>query len=69
MTYSEASTTDPRAELFDPDMDCSDDPDVGGDIEQRCAIIETCTLRCHIRWLEGEDQPNDWLFDGAREAS
>lgn len=65
MTYSEASTADPRIEPFDPDHDCSDDPDVGGDIGQRCAILETCELRCYIRFTEGEEQPNDWMFDGA----
>jgi hypothetical protein len=67
VTFSEISQTDSRAELFDPDHDCSDDPDAGGDIEQRCAITETCTLRCYIRWTEGEEQPNDRLFNGTGE--
>lgn len=62
---SKESQGDPRAELFDPDEDCSTDKSVGGDPEGRCALIpeEQCTLRCHIRYQEGESQLNDAIVE------
>jgi hypothetical protein len=67
MTFSVESQEDPRAELFDPDADCSTDEAVGGDPGGRCALVaaEQCTLRCYIRHQENEPQENDWLVDGA----
>jgi hypothetical protein len=56
---------DPRAELFNPDDDCSDDESAGGDPRSGCAITPTCTLRCYIRHQAGEAQLNDALVDNA----
>ena len=60
---TQESQDNPRAELFDPDDDCSTDESAGGDPRGQCAITPTCTLRCHIRWQEGEQQLNDALVD------
>ena len=65
MAVSKESQNDPRAELFDPDEDCSTDESVGGAPGGRCALIpeEQCTLRCYVRHAEGEAQLNDALVD------
>ncbi|WP_212824340.1 hypothetical protein [Polymorphospora rubra] len=63
MAISDQSQSDPRAELFDPDEDCSTHEPIGGDPEGRCGLVQRCTLRCHIRYLDGEDQDNDWLVN------
>lgn len=64
MAFSPKSQEDPRAELFDPDEDCSTDEQAGGGPEGRCALIPECQLRCVIRREGGESQYNDWLVDG-----
>lgn len=60
-------TVNDEAEEFDPATMCHPDPAVSGG-EGDCPNIEPCRLRCHIRWLDDQWQPNDWLFNGAREA-
>lgn len=64
MAVSKESQDHPRAELFDPDEDCSTDESAGGAPGGRCALIpeEQCTLRCHLRHEAGEHQLNDSLF-------
>ncbi len=46
-------TTTPR-----PDHDtprCHPDPQLRGGADG-CPYIEPCTQRCHIRWLDGDEQ-------------
>lgn len=51
-------------EPFDPATMCHPDPDLsGGD---GCPYIEPCKLRCHVRWLDGQIQPNDPWADRER---
>lgn len=52
---------------FDPATMCHPDPSIGGDPGGRCVHIDPCRLRCHTRYLDGQHQPNDWLFNGAHE--
>lgn len=55
-----------QAEPFDPATMCHPIPAVsGGD---GCPNVQPCTLRCHLRYLEDWPQPNDWMFNGSREA-
>jgi hypothetical protein len=49
------------AEPFDPATMCHPKPEFGG--ADGCPEISPCTLRCHIRFLDGQTQPNDWLAD------
>lgn len=52
-------TVHDEAVPFNPATDCHPDPEVsGGD---GCPNIVPCELRCHLRWLDDQDQPNDWL--------
>lgn len=44
-------------ESFDPATMCHPKPELGG--AAGCPQIEPCKLRCHIRWLDGQIQPND----------
>lgn len=69
MGITKESQEDPRAELFDPDDDCSTDEAAGGDPSGQCAITPTCTLRCHLRWQEGETQLNDAVVDTGSSAT
>lgn len=59
-------TDQPNTESFLPDEDCTNDPAIGGDPRSGCALTETCTLRCHLRWLDGQHQPNDAIADKVR---
>ncbi|WP_033338892.1 hypothetical protein [Catenuloplanes japonicus] len=56
----------PAAEPFHPDEDCTNDPVIGGDPRSGCALTVTCTLRCHLRWLDGQAQENDAIADRLR---
>lgn len=46
-------------EPFDPVADCHPARELGGG--GGCPLIEPCALRCHIRWLDAQTQPNDDL--------
>lgn len=51
----------PLAEPFNPVTDCHPSPEYGG--ADGCPYIEPCTLRCQIRFLDDQRQPNDFLAD------
>lgn len=65
--------TAPNAELayepepFDPQADCHPKTEYGG--TDGCPDAEPCTLRCHIRFLDGQTQPNDDLADAEQAAA
>lgn len=61
-------TEQPTTEPFLPDEDCSYDPSFRAYPGSGCVLTETCTLRCHLRWLDGQHQPNDAYADRERAA-
>lgn len=54
----------PGPEPFNPTTDCHPKPEFGG--ADGCPHIDPCKLRCHIRWLDAQTQPNDDLADQER---
>lgn len=56
--------THPNIEPFDPTTGCHPNPGLGG--ADGCPHIQPCELRCHIRWLDGQVQANDWIADRRR---
>ncbi len=50
-----------QPDLFNPATGCHPNPAFGGGLG--CPVIESCTLRCHIRYLDGQMQPNDAWAD------
>jgi hypothetical protein len=52
---------------FDPTLMCHPKPEFGG--ADGCPNIEPCTLRCHIRFLDDQQQPNDGLADDEQAAA
>lgn len=50
-------------EPFDPGRDCSTRPGISPGTG-RCPMTNPCVWRCHIRFLDGQNQPNDaWADD------
>jgi len=54
-------------EPFSAATDCHPRPEYGG--ADGCPNIEPCKLRCHIRFLDAQRQPNDDLADEANAAA
>jgi len=61
-------TTDPQPEPFDPTTACHPSS-LFGDGSGQCPYGTPCTLRCQIRFLDDQPQPNDLLADAEQAAS